>query len=349
MNIHLNCPIPFTDSDRVLLAHGGGGRMTHQLISQVFYPAFRNPLLEQDHDGCVFLREEGRLAYSTDSFVVDPIFFPGGDIGDLAINGTVNDLACCGARPLYLTAGFILEEGLPLADLQRIVQSMKRAAERAGVQIVAGDTKVVERGKCDKLFINTSGIGIVPPGIRIAPDQATPGDVVICSGPIGLHGITILSARESLGFETDLKSDTASLNIMISELLHTIGEVHVLRDPTRGGVSGTLNEIAQDAGVDILLDEDALPIPEAVRAASEMLGLDPLYIANEGLVLVILPESLAEQALPLMRRFEEGRQATVIGRITKQSGEQARVKMKTLYGNYRIIDMLSGEQLPRIC
>lgn len=349
MDIHLNCPIPFTDSDRVLLAHGGGGRMTHQLISQVFYPAFRNPLLEQDHDGCVFPMEKGRLAYSTDSFVVDPIFFPGGDIGDLAINGTVNDLACCGARPLYLTAGFILEEGLPLADLQRIVQSMKRAAERAGVQIVAGDTKVVERGKCDKLFINTSGIGIVPPGIRIAPDQATPGDVVICSGPIGLHGITILSARESLGFETDLKSDTASLNIMISELLHTIGEVHVLRDPTRGGVSGTLNEIAQDAGVDILLDEDALPIPEAVRAASEMLGLDPLYIANEGLVLVILPESLAEQALPLMRRFEEGRQATVIGRITKQSGEQARVKMKTLYGNYRIIDMLSGEQLPRIC
>ena len=349
MDIHLNCPIPFTDSDRVLLAHGGGGRMTHQLISQVFYPAFRNPLLEQDHDGSVFPMEEGRLAYSTDSFVVDPIFFPGGDIGDLAINGTVNDLACCGARPLYLTAGFILEEGLPLADLQRIVQSMKRAAERAGVQIVAGDTKVVERGKCDKLFINTSGIGIVPPGIRIAPDQATPGDVVICSGPIGLHGITILSARESLGFETDLKSDTASLNIMISELLHTIGEVHVLRDPTRGGVSGTLNEIAQDAGVDILLDEDALPIPEAVRAASEMLGLDSLYIANEGLVLVILPESLAEQALPLMRRFEEGRQATVIGRITKQSGEQARVKMKTLYGNYRIIDMLSGEQLPRIC
>lgn len=323
--------------------------MTHQLISQVFYPAFRNPLLEQDHDGCVFPIEKGRLAYSTDSFVVDPIFFPGGDIGDLAINGTVNDLVCCGARPLYLTAGFILEEGLPLADLQRIVQSMKRAAERAGVQIVAGDTKVVERGKCDKLFINTSGIGIVPPGIRIAPDQATPGDVVICSGPIGLHGITILSARESLGFETDLKSDTASLNILISELLHTIGEVHVLRDPTRGGVSGTLNEIAQDAGVDILLDEDALPIPEAVRAASEMLGLDPLYIANEGLVLVILPESLAEQALPLMRRFEEGRQATVIGRITKQSGEQARVKMKTLYGNYRIIDMLSGEQLPRIC
>ena len=216
-----NCPIPFSDSDCVLLAHGGGGRMTHQLISNIFYPAFRNSLLEQDHDGCVFQVEAGRMACSTDSFVVDPIFFPGGDIGDLAVNGTVNDLACCGARPLYLTAGFILEEGLPFVDLQRIVLSMKAAAERAGVQIVAGDTKVVERGKCDKLFINTSGIGIVPEGVHIAPDKAHPGDVVICSGLIGVHGITILSARESLGFETDLKSDTASLNNMIGCLLYT--------------------------------------------------------------------------------------------------------------------------------
>lgn len=347
--MNLNCPIPFTDSDRVLLAHGGGGRMTHQLIRDIFYPAFRNPLLEQDHDGCVFPVKGGRLAYSTDSFVVDPIFFPGGDIGDLAINGTVNDLACCGAKPLYLTAGFILEEGLPLADLQRIVRSMRRAADKAGVRIVAGDTKVVERGKCDKLFINTSGIGVVPSGVRIAPDQAAPGDVVICSGPIGSHGITILSARESLGFETNLKSDTASLNFMVSALLHNIGEVHVLRDPTRGGVSGTLNEIAHDADVEIILDESTLPIPDAVRAASEMLGLDPLYVANEGLVLVILPENRAEEALSLMRHFEEGRQATIIGHVAGKSGEQARVKMKTLYGNYRVIDMLSGEQLPRIC
>lgn len=349
MDMNLNCPIPFTDSDRVLLAHGGGGRLTHQLISQVFYPAFRNPLLEQDHDGCVFPVEKGRLAYSTDSFVVDPIFFPGGDIGDLAVNGTVNDLACCGARPLYLTAGFILEEGLPIADLQQIVRSMRIAADRAGVQIVAGDTKVVERGKCDKLFINTSGIGVVPEGVRIAPDQARPGDVVICSGPIGTHGITILSARESLGFETDLKSDTISLNLLTSELLHKIGQIHVLRDPTRGGVSGVLNEIAQDADVEIILDESSLPIPEAVRAASEMLGLDPLYVANEGIVLVLLPESLAEQALTVMRGFEEGKHATIIGRISAKNGEIGRVKMKTIYGNYRIIDMLSGEQLPRIC
>ena len=260
-NEDFNCPIPLNDADCVLMAHGGGGRMTHQLISNIFYPAFRNPLLEQDHDGCVFPVQEGRMACSTDSFVVDPIFFPGGDIGDLAVNGTVNDLACCGARPLYLTAGFILEEGLPLADLQRIVQSMRKAANKAGVQIVAGDTKVVERGKCDKLFINTSGIGVVAESIRIAPDRVQPGDAVICSGPIGAHGITILSARESLGFETNLKSDTVSLNNMLSRLLKNIEEVHVLRDPTRGGVSGTLNEIAKAANVEIILDEAALPMP----------------------------------------------------------------------------------------
>ena len=345
--ITTNCPIPFSDSDCVLLAHGSGGRMPHQLISSIFYPAFRNSLLEQDHDGCVFQVETGRIACSTDSFVVDPVYFPGGDIGDLAVNGTVNALACCGARPLYLTAGFILEEGLPLVDLRRIVLSMKAAAERAGVQIVAGDTKVVERGKCDKLFINTSGIGVVPKGVHIAPDKAQPGDMVICSGPIGVHGITILSARESLGFETDLKSDTTSLNNMIGGLLKEIEEVHVLRDPTRGGVSGTLNEIAQAAGVEIVLDEALLPIPDAVRSASEILGLDPLYIANEGLVLVILPEEKVEQALAIMRNYPEGKNASVIGCI--QERDHTLVKMKTLYGNYRIVDMLSGEQLPRIC
>lgn len=345
--ITTNCPLPFTDSDCVLLAHGGGGRLTHELISGIFYPAFRNPLLEQDHDGCVFPVEAGRMACSTDSFVVDPIFFPGGDIGDLAVNGTVNDLACCGARPLYLTAGFILEEGLPQSDLRRIVESMKAAAERAGVQIVAGDTKVVERGKCDKLFINTSGIGVVPKGVRISPDRAQPGDVVICSGPIGPHGITILSARESLGFETNLKSDTVSLNNMIAGLLDSIEDVHVLRDPTRGGVSGTLNEIAQAAGVEIILDEASLPIPDAVRGASEILGLDPLYVANEGLVLAILPEEKADKALAIMRNCPEGKGATIIGHIAMKG--KPLVKMKTLYGNYRIVDMLSGEQLPRIC
>ena len=343
------CPLPFTNSDCVLLAHGGGGRMTHQLISQIFYPAFSNELLDQDHDGCVFPIERGRMAYSTDSFVVDPLFFPGGDIGDLAVNGTVNDLACCGAIPLYLTAGFILEEGLPLSDLARIVQSMKQAADRAGVRIVAGDTKVVGRGKCDKLFINTSGVGIVLENIRIAPKLAQPGDAIICSGPIGVHGITILSSRESLGFETNLKSDTASLNHMLAQLLISIENVHVLRDPTRGGVSGTLNEIAEAAKVSIQLDEVALPIPEAVQAASEILGLDPLYIANEGLVLVILPEEQAEKALSILQLFPEGKEAAIIGKVISMDSQGALVKMKTRYGNYRIVDMLSGEQLPRIC
>lgn len=343
----LQCPLPFSESDRVTLAHGGGGRMTHQLISRLFYPAFENPLLAQDHDGCVFPAPAGRIAYSTDSFVVDPLFFPGGNIGDLAVNGTVNDLACCGARPLYLTAGFILEEGLPLKDLYTIVRSMRAAADKAGVQIVAGDTKVVERGKCDKLFINTSGIGQVPEGIRIAPEQARPGDAVLCSGAIGAHGITILSARESLGFETSLQSDTASLNRMISQLIKEIKEIHVLRDPTRGGVGGTLNEIAQAGRVEITLDESSLPLPEAVRAASEMLGLDPLYIANEGLALIILPQRYAAQALALLHRFPEGKKAACIGSVSGPGTPL--VKMKTLYGGYRIVDMLSGEQLPRIC
>lgn len=347
--IETNCPLPSDDSDRVLLAHGGGGRMTHRLISRLFYPAFRNPLLEQDHDGSVFPVEKGRLAYSTDSFVIDPIFFPGGDIGDLAVNGTVNDLACCGARPLYLTAGFILEEGLPLADLSRIVNSMQKAARKAGVQIVAGDTKVVEKGKCDKLFINTSGIGIVEEGIQIAPSRVRPGDAVICSGSIGAHGITILSARESLGFETSLQSDTAPLNHLILNLLKEIEEVHVLRDPTRGGVSGTLNEIAEAAKVDILLDEASLPIPEAVQAASDLLGLDPLYVANEGVVLILLPENHAEEAVNLLRQYPEGKAATVIGRVEATTSGRPLVKMKTRYGGTRIVDMLSGEQLPRIC
>jgi len=328
------------------MAHGSGGRMTHQLIRDLFYPAFSNLLLGQNHDGSVFAVEKGRMACSTDSFVVDPVFFPGGDIGDLAVNGTVNDLACCGAVPLYLTAGFILEEGLPLSDLQRIVQSMKQAAEKAGVQVIAGDTKVVERGKCDKIFINTTGIGVIADPIEIAPEKASDGDVIICSGPIGIHGTTILSARESLGFDTQLKSDTASLNRMITGLLRSVDEVHVLRDPTRGGVATTLNEIAGSAKVEIVMDEAALPIPEPVRAASELLGLDPLYIANEGVVLAILPEKYANEALAVMKGYPEGKYATVIGKV--EEGKPL-VRMKNVYGGYRIIDMLTGEQLPRIC
>ncbi|GHT64972.1 hydrogenase expression/formation protein HypE [Bacteroidia bacterium] len=343
----LNCPIPINNSDCVLLGHGSGGRLSHQLIRDIFYPAFRNPLLEQDHDGCVFPVESGKIAYSTDTFVVDPVFFPGGNIGDLAINGTVNDLACCGAKPKYLTVGFILEEGLPLADLQQIVLSMQAAAQKANVQIVAGDTKVVERGKCDKIFINTSGIGIVPEGVDIAPAKAVPGDVVICSGEIGVHGIAILSARESLGFETNMESDTAALNHLLNRLLEEVPEVHVLRDPTRGGVATTLNEIAASANIEIILDETALPVSEPVRAASEIFGLDPLYIANEGVVLVILPEKQAEKALSILHQFPEGEKAKIIGKVNSQG--KAQVKLKTLYNNHRIISMLAGEQLPRIC
>ncbi len=345
--MELNCPLPISDNDRILLGHGSGGRLTHRLIADIFYPAFRNPLLEQDHDGSIFTVEGGRMAISTDSFVVDPIFFPGGDIGDLAINGTVNDLACCGAKPLYLTAGFILEEGFPIADLQRIVNSMKEAADKAGIYIVSGDTKVVEHGKCDKIYINTTGIGVVDNNTNISPKNAAEGDVIICSAPIGVHGITILSTRESLGFETNLKSDTAALNKMIAGLYTGIKEIHVLRDPTRGGLSSTLNEIAQAANVEIELDEASLPIPDTVRAASEILGLDPLYIANEGVVLVILPRKYATDALNIMHHYKEGRSAAVIGQVTTKG--KAGVKMKNLYGGHRIITMLNGDQLPRIC
>ena len=345
--MEMTCPVPIVDSDCILLGHGSGGRLSHQLISDIFYPAFGNPLLEQDHDGCVFPVEKGRIACSTDSFVVNPIFFPGGNIGDLAINGTVNDLACCGADPKYLTVGFILEEGLPLADLQRIVTSMKEAAEKAGVLIIAGDTKVVERGKCDSIFINTTGIGIVPMGVTIFPSKARPGDAVICSGNIGAHGMAVLSARESLGFETALKSDTVSLNKMCTSLIREINDVHVLRDPTRGGVGTTLNEIARSAKVEIELDEASLPVPEPVNAASEILGIDPLFIANEGIVLVILQEEQAENALTILRRFPEGANATRIGRVLTQG--KVLVKLKTIYGNHRVVSMLAGDQLPRIC
>lgn len=345
--MQINCPLPYTDNDRILLGHGSGGRLMHKLISEIFYPAFRNPLLDQDHDGSVFTVEKGKMAFTTDSYVVNPIFFPGGNIGDLAVNGTVNDLACCGAKPLYLTAGFIIEEGFLLSDLQLIVNSMKEAADKAGVFIVAGDTKIVEHGKCDKIFINTSGIGIVPEEIDITPQKATERDVVICSGPIGVHGITILSARESLGFETQLESDTASLNNMINNLLINIKDVHVLRDPTRGGISTTLNEIAQAANVEIELYDALLSIPEPVRAASEILGLDPLYIANEGIVLIILPENNTDQAINILRQFPEGKDAAVIGKVVKKGN--ASVRLKTIYGGTRIINMLNGDQLPRIC
>lgn len=346
--MELDCPIPVVDSEYVLLGHGSGGRLTHKLISEVFYPAFHNPVLDQEHDGGVFAVDGKRMAITTDSYIVNPIFFPGGNIGDLAVNGTVNDLACCGAKPLYLSAGFILEEGLPVVELCKVVEAMRKAAEKAGVWIVTGDTKVVERGKCDKLFINTSGVGtLLSNETEISPKRACSGDVVICSGRIGVHGVTILSTRESLGFETTLSSDTASLNAMLNTLCMHIKDIHVLRDPTRGGVSGTLNEIAQSADVEIEIDETLLPIPAVVRSASELLGLDPLYIANEGIALVVLPAEVAEEALHIMRQFPEGKEAVIIGSVIASGN--ASVKMKTLYGGHRIVPLLNGDQLPRIC
>jgi hydrogenase expression/formation protein HypE len=345
-NINIHCPAPFGATDRILPAHGGGGRLTHRLISEIFYPAFGNPLLAQEHDGCVFEVDRGRMACSTDSFVVSPLFFPGGDIGHLAVNGTVNDLACCGARPLYLTAAFILEEGLLIADLRRVTASMQEAARHAGVHVITGDTKVVERGKGDGIYINTTGIGLVPEGICIAPHRARAGDAVLCSGAIGVHGVAILSAREGLGFDTSLQSDTAALHHLSIPLLGELPEVHVLRDPTRGGVAAALNEIALAASVHIVLDETSLPIPGPVRAATELLGLDPLGIAGEGLMLVILPREYASPALRLMQSLPEGREAVQIGYV-----EEGRplVRMLTPFGGSRIVDMPSGDQLPRIC
>ncbi|MDR1500290.1 MAG: hydrogenase expression/formation protein HypE [Tannerellaceae bacterium] len=341
----LYCPIPFDDPDRVLMAHGGGGLMTARLIESIFYPAFGGSA-EAAHDGYVFDVDGGRMACTTDSFVVKPLFFPGGDIGDLAVNGTVNDIACCGARPLVLTAGFILEEGLLLTDLRRIAASMGRAAAKAGVRIVAGDTKVVERGRCDGLYINTTGIGVVDKGVDIAPGRASAGDVVICSGEIGLHGIAIMSERDGLGFDSALESDTAALNTLVAALIGGTGDIHVLRDPTRGGVAATLNEIALASAVHIAIDEESLPIPQPVRTAAALLGLDPLYIANEGVMLVILPGRYAADALRIMHSLPEGRMARVIGQV--EAGRPS-VRLNTPYGGSRVIDMPLGEQLPRIC
>ncbi len=343
----LSCPVITSSSDCVLLGHGSGGRLSHQLVREVFYPAFRNDLLDQDHDGCVFHSDTSKLAFTTDSYVVNPVFFPGGNIGDLAVNGTVNDLACCGAKPMVLSAGFILEEGFSLDHLKKIVGSMAEAARKAGVRIVTGDTKVVERGHGDGIFINTSGIGAVSPGVDIRPANVRPGDVVICSGFIGAHGICILSSRESLGFETEIKSDTTALYGLVAALLTSIDEIHVFRDPTRGGIGTTLNELAGAANVEIEIDEAGLPVSAPVRAASEILGLDPVYIANEGVLLVILPEQFAEKALSVMRNFPEGEHAVVIGHVV--SSGQSLVRMKTYYGGSRIVSMLHGDQLPRIC
>ncbi len=319
----------------------------HELVKELFVAAFANDYLVELNDSALLQMEAGSIAMTTDSYVVDPIVFPGGDIGSLAIHGTVNDLAMRGARPLYLTAGFILEEGLPLDLLERIVTSMGEAARAAGVLIVAGDTKVVPRGKADKLFINTAGVGVVPPGLRIGGQYAQPGDTILVNGTIGDHGMAVLCKREGLSFENEILSDSAALNGLIGEMLQSSPHIHVLRDPTRGGVATTLNEIAQQSNVGIQLHEEAIPVADDVAGACEILGLDPLYIANEGKVLAILPQSEANQTLAVMRRNPLGRKACRIGSVVDE--EPGRVFLKTRIGGLRLIDMLRGEPLPRIC
>jgi hydrogenase expression/formation protein HypE len=341
------CPVPIFNHRDITLAHGSGGKLTHQLIEGVIRPAFSNPHLDPMHDGALLTIAGARLAFSTDSFVVDPLFFPGGDIGTLAVNGTVNDLAMCGARPLYLSAAFIIEEGLPFDQFRRIVQSMKAAANAADVTLVTGDTKVVNRGKGDKIFINTSGIGQVPAGIDINPARAAIGDKIIVSGPIAVHGMAIMSVREGLEFETEIASDTAPLHGLVEAALAASTDIHVLRDPTRGGISSTLVEIAEAAAVGIRVDEASIPINEDVKGACEILGLDPFYVANEGKMIAVVAPAAARRVLEAMRAHPLGADAAIIGEIVDD--HPGMVIMRTRVGGERVVDMLPGEQLPRIC
>jgi len=339
--------VPLVNTDRVLLGHGSGGKMTADLIARCFLPAFRNRYLEKLDDQAVLRINGSRLAFSTDSYVVTPLFFPGGDIGMLAVHGTVNDLAMAGARPLYLSAAFILEEGFPLSELDRVVASMREAAERVGILLVTGDTKVVDHGKADGCFVTTTGLGIVQHDQEISADQARPGDAVILSGPIAEHGMAIMATRAELELETEVASDTAPLHELVLDMLDVGAPIHCLRDPTRGGVATALNEIARRSGVGMVLEEAAIRVCEPVRAICELLGLDPLYVANEGRLLAIVPSDGAEQIVERMRQRPEGREARVIGRIVEDSARL--VVLRTRVGGRRIVDMLPGEQLPRIC
>jgi hydrogenase expression/formation protein HypE len=341
------CPAPLRDYPAIVMGHGGGGKLSAELVQHLFLPAFRNAALEQLGDAAVIAAPAGRMAISTDSFVVRPLFFPGGNIGDLAVNGTVNDLAMSGAKPLYLSAGFILEEGMPLDQLGAIAASMGAAARRAGVSIVTGDTKVVDRGHGDGVFISTSGVGVVPEGLRVGPGQARPGDAVIVSGEIGLHGVAILSVREGLEFGAPIESDCAPLHELVAALLDRGIAVHALRDPTRGGVASTLNEIAAASGVGVRIEERALPVPAPVRAACEILGLDPIYVANEGKLVAVVARADAERALETLRAYPLGARAAIIGEVTAE--HPGVVVARTGIGGTRVVDMQVGEQLPRIC
>jgi len=341
------CPVPASDKKTVQLAHGGGGRLMRDLIQDVFVHAFDNSMLASLHDGATWPVEKGTLAFTTDSYVVRPLFFPGGDIGSLAVHGTINDLAMCGAKPLYLSAGFILEEGLSLDVLQQVVNSMAKAAQAAGVSIVTGDTKVVDRGKGDGIFINTAGVGLVPPGIRILPTLIQPGDAILVSGDLGSHGVAVLSVREGLTFSGDVISDSAPLHEVVGDLIENGIDIHCMRDLTRGGLASALNELAVAAKVSMAIDESAVPVLEPVRGACELLGLDPLYVANEGRFVAMVPESQTEAALAVMRRHAVSGQAVRIGVVTDRRSPP--VVLRTVLGTHRILDLLSGEQLPRIC
>jgi hydrogenase expression/formation protein HypE len=332
--------------DKIMLAHGSGGRLAHELVERTFVEALDNPMLARLDDSAV-AEFSGWLAFTTDSYVVSPIFFPGGDIGRLAVCGTVNDLAMSGAKPLYLSLAFIIEEGLPISELKQIVDSISLTAQEAGISIVTGDTKVVHRGSADKLFINTAGIGIIEAGIGISGSNARPGDKVLLSGPIGDHGMAVLSVREGLSFCTTLKSDCAPLNTLVADMLNVCRDIHCLRDPTRGGLATTLNELAGQSGVGIRIDEDSIPVREEVLAACEMLGLDPLYIANEGKLVAIVPAGDADRVLQAMRGNLYGREASIIGEV--QAENPGRVVIKTRIRSSRIVDMLTGDPLPRIC
>lgn len=346
-SLELNCPVALPANDRVLLGHGSGGKLTADLIAKIFVPAFQNPVLDRLDDQAIVSVNGTRLAFTTDSFVVKPLFFPGGDIGSLAVHGTVNDLAMGGARPLFLSTAFIIEEGLAIDILQRVVNSLQGAAAEAGIEVVTGDTKVVEKGSGDELFINTTGVGLVPKELRLSANQARPGDRILLSGPIGDHGIAILAQRAGLEFESTIVSDSTSLYPLVQAMLETGAAIRCMRDPTRGGVSSALNEIAAQSGVGMVLDEQQIPVHEPVRGACEMLGLDPLYVANEGKLIAIVQAEDAERVLTAMRSHPLGREASMIGAVTEK--HPGTVVMRTAFGTTRIVDMLSGDQLPRIC
>jgi hydrogenase expression/formation protein HypE len=341
------CPLPLRSYDRVTLGHGGGGQLTHDLVEHLILPAFGVAAGDATVDSAVLPVDSGRLAFTTDSHVVQPLFFPGGDIGELAVNGTVNDLAMVGAQPLALAVGFVLEEGLELEALHRICQSLGMAAQAAGTQIAAGDTKVVERGQADGIYITTSGVGLVATGVHIAPTRAAPGDSILLSGPLGNHGIAVLSVRDGLAFGTEVRSDTAPLNGLVSDMIDAHPDIHVLRDLTRGGLAAGLSEIATDATVGINLVQASLPIPSGVAAACGLLGLDPLEVANEGVLVAVVPSEAADAVLDAMRRHKRGRGAVSIGSVTAEN--PGRVIMETTLGANRVVDRPLGEQLPRIC